>query len=384
MRSFAEVHPELLAEWSSENLVGPDKVSYGSNKPIIWNGSCGHKWPASPKNRGNGHGCPYCSGNKVLVGFNDLKSQRPKIAREWSPYNFPAKPSQYTLFSNKRFLWKCKKCSNEWSASIADRTSGHGCPFCSHERIQTGINDLKTQFPEIASEWSDKNEGTPDAISFKSTVNAWWNCSNCGHEWQGVVAARVRGRGCPICNGVKLRSGFNDLATIHPKVLKEWDYDRNTISPSEVLAGTMQFAFWKDNLGHTWRAKISDRVKEKGLCPICEQKNVRQRRLAHISNQARNKGVRVIFNDPDIIGIPIDAYIPDKKAAIIISGKYKGNEKKKQNAINWLCYNADIRVFRIMYPRATQFNNCINYTIRKSKKETFESVLNAVFEEIVH
>ena len=130
MQNFAEVHPELLSEWSSENELRPEQVSYGSNKPIIWNGACGHTWTATPKNRGNNHGCPYCSGNKVLVGFNDFESVHPEIAMEWSEKNLPAMPRQFAPSSNKAFWWKCSKCGNEWKARIADRSEGHGCPFC--------------------------------------------------------------------------------------------------------------------------------------------------------------------------------------------------------------------------------------------------------------
>ncbi len=382
MITFAEIHPELVSEWSPDNDLGPDKVSYGSNKAIIWNGACGHTWTATPKNRGNKHGCPYCSGNKVLIGFNDLKSQYPKIAREWSKSNNPAKPNQFTAHSNKRFTWKCRTCGNEWKAPISDRTSGHGCPYCTNERIEHGANDLLTLYPEIAQEWSPNNVRDLLNISPKSTYNARWVCQKCGHEWQGVVDARVKGRTCPVCKGVKLRSGLNDLATVHPRVLLNWDYDRNEISPDEILAETMQYAFWRDSFGHTWRAKISDRVSGKGYCPICSRKALRTQQLAVISDLARKKGLRVLVNDKKTFGILIDAYIPEKKAVILLSGKYKGASKRRQNAINWLCYNANIRVFRIMKPRSTRFNNCICYTIRKSKKETFESVLETVFEEI--
>ena len=130
MQNFAEVHPELLSEWSSENKWRPDRVSYGSNKLVVWNGSCGHTWTASVKNRGNHHGCPYCSGNRVLVGFNDFESVHPEIAKEWSERNLPATPRQFTARSDKPFWWKCSECGNEWKARIADRSEGHGCPFC--------------------------------------------------------------------------------------------------------------------------------------------------------------------------------------------------------------------------------------------------------------
>ena len=55
-----------------------------------WKGSCGHEWQASVKSRTiNGTGCPYCSHNTILEGFNDLATVCPDVAAEWSEKNLP-------------------------------------------------------------------------------------------------------------------------------------------------------------------------------------------------------------------------------------------------------------------------------------------------------
>lgn len=136
MKSFSEVYPHLVSEWSPENDLGPDKVSYGSNKAIIWNGPCGHTWTATPKNRGHNHGCPICSGNKIVAGLNDFASLFPDVAKEWSDRNFPAMPTDYGSKSNMNVWWSCSSCGREWQARIADRTDGHGCPYCLRDSIQ--------------------------------------------------------------------------------------------------------------------------------------------------------------------------------------------------------------------------------------------------------
>ena len=136
MRSLAEVHPDLLKEWSAENILDPNKVSYGSNKKAIWLGSCGHKWEASIKNRGTGHGCPICSGNRIVAGINDMSTMFPGVAEEWSERNYPQVPRNFGPKSNKSFWWKCSKCGREWQARIADRTDGHGCPHCVVDAIE--------------------------------------------------------------------------------------------------------------------------------------------------------------------------------------------------------------------------------------------------------
>ena len=92
MISFAEKYPDLVSEWAKENEIRPESISYGSNKKVIWNGSCGHTWTASIKNRGNNHGCPYCSGNKVLKGVNDLATLYPQLVEEWDESNRPLMP----------------------------------------------------------------------------------------------------------------------------------------------------------------------------------------------------------------------------------------------------------------------------------------------------
>ena len=106
MRSVEENSPELANEWGPDNgSFTPQNVSYGSNKSIQWIGKCGHTWITSPKARAHGEGCPYCAGKKILTGFNDLKSQYPELAEEWSDKN-EKKPTEVMAFANDRFLKK--------------------------------------------------------------------------------------------------------------------------------------------------------------------------------------------------------------------------------------------------------------------------------------
>lgn len=103
-RMLADVCPELINEWSQRNLpLTPDSVTHGSNKIVWWNGKCGHEWRASIKNRViSGSGCPYCSHNAILEGYNDLASQKPELAAEWSARNAPLLPTQVTVLLTAR------------------------------------------------------------------------------------------------------------------------------------------------------------------------------------------------------------------------------------------------------------------------------------------
>lgn len=132
-RMLADVRPELINEWSQRNLpLTPDSVTHGSNKIVWWNGKCGHEWRASIKNRViGGSGCPYCSHNAILEGYNDLASQKPELAAEWSARNAPLLPTQVTVFANRKAWWKYEDCGNEWEALISTRSDGSRCPYCS-------------------------------------------------------------------------------------------------------------------------------------------------------------------------------------------------------------------------------------------------------------
>ena len=66
--SLAEVHPELVSEWSEKNLpLTPDDITFGSNKKVWWKGACGHEWKTSVKARSNGEKCPICENGTVYT-----------------------------------------------------------------------------------------------------------------------------------------------------------------------------------------------------------------------------------------------------------------------------------------------------------------------------
>lgn len=165
-KSLSKVSPYLITEWSDKNLpLTPDDVTYGSNRMVWWIGVCGHEWQTTIKSRASGRqsGCPYCSGNRVLKGFNDLATRFSAVAEEWSERNCPLSPDQVTPFANRKVWWK-GKCRHEWKAFISDRSSGHGCPYCRDHKLLIGFNDFQTLHPDLSKEWSEQNEVAPTTI----------------------------------------------------------------------------------------------------------------------------------------------------------------------------------------------------------------------------
>ena len=155
--SLAEVHPELVLEWSEKNLpLTPEDITFGSNKKVWWKGACGHEWQTSVKARSNGEKCPICSGARVIAGINDLATLEPLLEKQWSEKN-KIKSTEVSIGSHKKVIWRCEK-GHEWEAAVKSRTINKtGCPYCSHNKVLAGFNDLAMLLPDIATEWSERN-----------------------------------------------------------------------------------------------------------------------------------------------------------------------------------------------------------------------------------
>lgn len=273
INDLTTLEPLLVKQWSKKNRIKPTEVSIGSHKKVIWRCEKGHEWEAAVKSRTiNKTGCPYCSHNKVLAGFNDLATLLPDIAAEWSDRNYPLLPTQVTVFANRKVWWKCKDCGKEWNTLISTRSGGSKCPYCSGYIFLKGFNDLQTTHSEIASEWSEKNLPLkPDEVNAKSRKNVWWRCGKCGNEWKSVINARVKGTVCPVCAEREVLAGYNDLATTDSQLLSEWDYEQNKLKPTEVSRTSAKRAWWKCRHGHSWSMKINERTILNKGCRICEQ-----------------------------------------------------------------------------------------------------------------
>ena len=199
--SLAEVHPELVSEWSEKNLLlTPDGITFGSNKKVWWKGACGHEWQTSIKARSNGEKCPICSGARVIAGINDLQTTHPEIASEWSEKNLPLKPDEVNAKSRKNVWWKCRKCGNEWKSVVNARVKGTVCPVCAEREVLAGYNDLATTDSQLLSEWDyEQNKLKPTEVSRTSAKRAWWKCRH-GHSWSMKINERtILNKGCRIC-----------------------------------------------------------------------------------------------------------------------------------------------------------------------------------------
>lgn len=209
--SLAVVCPDLLEEWDyvKNGELNPEQVTPGTDIKAHWRcKKCGYLWISSIGDRSRGHGCPNCANKVVIPGQNDLATLMPQLAQEWYQSEMESlTPQDVTLNTSKKATWKCSKCGYIWSARIADRSRGIGCPACAGRVPIKGKTDLNTLFPHLAEEWCYENNGelTPQDVTPGSNKKVWWNCKKCGHIWQAAIYSRATGRGCPICARKRLK-----------------------------------------------------------------------------------------------------------------------------------------------------------------------------------
>jgi len=131
------VNPTLAKEWNYEKNgdLTPTDVMPNSGKKVWWKCQKGHEWQTTIIARNQGTNCPYCSGKKVLQGYNDLQSVNSAVVKEWNyEKNNGLTPADVMPNSNKKVWWKCSR-GHEWQARVADRNKGSRCPICVKEKL---------------------------------------------------------------------------------------------------------------------------------------------------------------------------------------------------------------------------------------------------------
>lgn len=184
-------------------------------------------------------------------------------------------------------------------------------------------------YPQLLAEWDyEKNPFPPEAPVPGSTVMAHWRCPE-GHEYQKQIAKRANGNsGCPYCSThSRFLKGFNDLQTRYPKLVLEWDFERNSVKPDEVKATeTRDKRFWLCEDGHSWAASVQNRAARGSGCPECSNKTSKGE--LELLEYVRELGYEAKYTDRTVIApYEIDIWIPELKVALEFNGIYWHSDK---------------------------------------------------------
>ena len=266
---LAVTHPALAKQADGWD---PDKVTAGSGRKLSWKCLKGHIYLMAVYNRSGKpeESCPICSNHQVLVGYNDLATTHPDIAKEADGWD----PTTVTAGSNKKLRWKCPN-SHSYESTITSRTkTGNSCAICVNQRVLVGYNDLATTHPAIAI---NADGWDPTTVVWGSNKKKKWKCLK-GHSFEASInSITSRSAGCSVCAGKQILVGYNDLATTHPDIAKEadgWD-------PTTVTAGSNTKQNWRCPEGHIYLVDPNHRVGQGGGVTIFPRRAVSAARQRH-------------------------------------------------------------------------------------------------------
>lgn len=112
----------------SNNIKAIDQY-IGMTKKIRFQCGKGHIWSAEPHNVLRDSGCPFCTNKAVLIGYNDMWTTKPDIAKLLKN---PEDGYKYTKSSHSYTYFICPKCGESLYLKINDVCNrGVCCNVCS-------------------------------------------------------------------------------------------------------------------------------------------------------------------------------------------------------------------------------------------------------------
>ena len=316
-RYLVDEHPGIASRARNQSLLGT--LTVGSRKEVEW--TCPNHpetWLGSVVSVVRGKSCPYCSYREILVGFNDLSTTHPEFSSELKN---SSEALEHTSKSSKKLEWVCPHGHTYLSSPSERITRNYGCSVCSGKTVLCGVNDLATTHPNIAQELLDSEDG--HKYTYGSSKKVTWKCVTCSGEWNSTVSNRVKGSGCPYCDGRKPVSGENDFQSMFPDM-----YAELTNPPLHPLTvGSAYRGEWKCGKGHTWETSVAHRTYYNSQCPVCFRKTSRFEEEVKDFILSINSEIDIVPNTRGILGgLEIDLYLPEIGLGIECHGTYYHQE----------------------------------------------------------
>ncbi len=326
-RSLLDKNPQLSKEWhpTKNGTIKPQDVPPRTPKKFWWvcSENNKHEWEASPDSRTRGTGCPYCCGKRVLPE-ESAGAKHPHLLNEWNK----EKNGSLTLFeltvkSNQLVEWRCHlEQSHNWRASVASRTSGRGCPFCSGQKLCSKKSLFATN-PALANEFHPTLNGnlSPESISAKSDRSVYWSClKDASHSpWKAQVSCRMKNdAGCPGCR-VKPKIPFeSSLAYKNPTLAKQLHPTKNEgITADQLSPNSGKVVVWQCPLNkkHVWSTRVSHRSNGHG-CHFCSNMVSYENKRLHAELSHVLPNCKIVLEFKVAKKINVDVAIPEIKLAL--------------------------------------------------------------------
>lgn len=335
-----ELRPDLIEQWDTAKNPPYSTLSpKNCQKRYHWKCDVApdHVWEDVVRNRFKTRpGCRFCPGRGQIHPSStyNLALLFPEVAAEWDwTKNEGLSPDKVGPNSPKKVHWICSKNnSHKWFASIGNRTRrGTGCPACRcrGQKIIPYVNSLAAINPDLAAEWHPSKNGElkPDSVAPKARRSVFWQCAkDPTHEWRAAIYSRASGVGCPHCSNRAVNRS-NSFAVNHPKLLKEWNAEKNKhLDPNNITDRSTKKVWWRcaREASHQWTTSIRARVLGGTNCPMCRGSTSAQEIRVYCELKALIPDAESRFK---LDNVEADIFMPSLGVAVEYDGSYWHRDK---------------------------------------------------------
>lgn len=124
---------------------------------------------------------------------------------------------------------RCKVDNNEWYAQPTHLLSGRGCPTCANRERGFINSQRKKSHEDYVVECYNANPNLEILGEYRGCNELIkTRCKICNGIFYRNASKNHEGRGCPICAGIQVVHGINDIATTHPDFVKYFKNSEET------------------------------------------------------------------------------------------------------------------------------------------------------------
>lgn len=388
---YLSKYKKICLDWDyRNNKKNPSSITHGSRYKASWLcHKCDYRWEAKVKSRTiMKSGCPNCAG-MIVNDTNRFSSLYPELIKEWDFNNNKLNPSDVTYASHRKAFWICGNCSKKYSAVIRNRTiNSSSCPYCSGNAVSE-LNSLAQNLPRHALDWDyTKNKISPEQVSVGSSRSYYWKCHSCSKEWSATINNKKNtNKGCPYCSGHRI-SSWNNLQVDNPTLAKEFDVNRNGISPDQVHRGTKKIYWWNCPNGHEdFQASVNNRNLHGSSCPKCSSilKTSYPEQTIHFyfkkifKNTANGKQISCKNKIQEA-----DVFIEQLNLVIEYDGWYwHKNKQEKDQTKNKEFKDSGYSVIRVLENGLKPIKYCTTFYIDSYYESTLDNIVRSLFQHVL-
>ena len=146
----------------------------------------------------------------------------------------------------------------------------NSCPYCNHTKLKSGVNDLTITNPQLASEFSPRNDKKANEVGEWQKYEVFWICPDCGAEYRYIISERSVGDdSCPVCANKRIEKGINDLATTNPEIAALLSPNNERKADTLLPSFKLKVAWICPTCNGEYYAPVEDMVNGLAECPYC-------------------------------------------------------------------------------------------------------------------